>query len=190
MNIDFKSILHRVHHSSMMLVGLKNIYLLCAFWLVYTGCSLSQTQTPSWNHLSTEQEDLPLPGSSQEQTASLVLDIDRDGLNDFVIGSRQQGSSLVWYRRNPKGWDKYPIENQTLPIEAGGAFEDIDGDGDLDLLFGADWTNKQLWWWENPYPNYQPNTPWQRYEIKNSGANQHHDQIFGDFDGYTQYIGQ
>ena len=182
MVIKIQSMLYQTFQSKL-IVSLTNICCLSLGLLAYTEQpSWSQAKTPSWTHLSTEQEDLPLPGTSKEQTASLVLDIDRDGLNDFVVGSRQQGTSLVWYRRNAEGWEKYPIENQTLPIEAGGAFEDIDGDGDLDLLFGADWTNKQLWWWENPYPNYQPNTPWQRYEIKNSGANQHHDQIFGDFD--------
>ncbi len=60
---------------------------------------------------------------------------------------------------------------------------DIDGDGDLDIVFGGDWRSNKVWWWENPYPNYDPNKPWNRYTIKDSGAKQHHDQIFGDFDG-------
>jgi len=51
---------------------------------------------------------------------------------------------------------------------------------------GGDWrTLKEVWWWENPAPNFEPGTPWKRYWVKNSdeGGKAHHDQIFGDFDG-------
>jgi hypothetical protein len=35
----------------------------------------------------------------------------------------------------------------------------------------------------DPYPAFDPNVPWTRRLIKPDGANQHHDQIFGDFKG-------
>lgn len=139
-----------------------------------------------FSHLSSKNRDIPSPGTSTEQTASLILDVDRDDINDFIIGSRNAGSSIVWFKRNSKGWTKYLIEKDTLPIEAGGAFHDVDGDDDLDIVFGGDWQSNKIWWWENPYPNYDPDKPWVRHEIKNSGENQHHDQIFGDFDGDGQ----
>jgi hypothetical protein len=136
-----------------------------------------------WTHLSSKNEDIQSPELSMEQTASLILDIDNDGLNDFVIGNRKTGPSLFWFKRNSIGWTRYLIENDTLPIEAGGAFHDIDGDGDLDIVFGGDWQSNKVWWWENPNPDHTPDRPWVRREIKNSGAKMHHDQIFGDFDG-------
>lgn len=46
------------------------------------------------------------------------------------------------------------IDNSILPIEAGGATIDIDADGDLDVVMGADNRGNQVWWWENPYPDY------------------------------------
>jgi hypothetical protein len=51
---------------------------------------------------------------------------------------------------------------------------------------GGDGGNNQIWWWENPYPNYQLNTNWIRRLIKSGGATKHHDMIFGDFDGDGQ----
>jgi hypothetical protein len=145
----------------------------------------SQSEGSSdWSHLSSKDGDLAPPGGSTEQTASLILDVDRDGLNDFVIGSRQApGPSMEWYRRQAAGWSKYLIDDSVLNIEAGGAYADIDRDGDLDIVMGGDYQSNKVWWWENPYPNFDPETPWTRREIKNSGGNKHHDQMFGDFDG-------
>ena len=154
--------------------------------LCISGCSSSMSSTAvdlGWTHQSSQTGELPKPGISKQQTASLILDADRDGVNDFVIASRQQGTSIVWYRRVNDGWQKYVVESETLPIEAGGTFYDLDLDGDLDLIFGGDSSSNQMWWWENPYPNYQPDRAWQRRIIKNSGGKQHHDQIVGDFDG-------
>jgi hypothetical protein len=125
---------------------------------------------------------LPAPGTSIQQTACLVLDIDKDGLNDIVIGSRKPDARLVWYRRQAQGWTVYAIDSG-VNIEAGGASADIDGDGDQDLVLGEDFSGKKLYWWENPSPRFDPPAPWVRREIKNSGGSMHHDQIFGDFDG-------
>ncbi len=138
--------------------------------------------TLKWTHLSTKTGALPIPNAGAQLTASLVFDIDKDSLNDFVITERTEAPAAVWYRRGKQGWKKYVIEAKPLHIEAGGAFADIDGDGDPDIVFGGDWMSNQIWWWENPHPRYDPAVPWTRREIKNSGATQHHDQLFGDFD--------
>jgi len=136
-----------------------------------------------WKHLSSKTGDIPAPGPSTQQTACQVFDVDKDGVNDFVIASRRRGPAVLWYRRLPNGWKKYIVENATLQIEAGGAWGDIDGDGDPDLVFGADGSDTKVWWWENPYPNYDPHKTWRRRYIKRSGARKHHDEILGDFDG-------
>jgi len=83
-----------------------------------------------WKHLSSKTGDLPAPGNSTQQTASLILDVDKDGVNDFVIAARQKAPSLVWFRRTKTGWTRYVIDKDLLPLEAGGTFADIDGDGD------------------------------------------------------------
>lgn len=147
--------------------------------LVRTGA----TDEVRWRHLSSKTGDLPSPGPSTQQTAAVVADLDRDGVNDFVLGFRQTAPAVVWYRRTQAGWDRYVIEDRFLPVEAGGAVYDIDGDGWPDVVFGGDAQSRELWWWRNPGPGWDPRKPWQRYTIKKHGATQHHDQIFGDFKG-------
>jgi hypothetical protein len=143
-----------------------------------------QNNPVTWQHLSSKNGDLPSPAGSLEQTAALILDIDKNGVNDFVIATRKTpGPSVIWFRREANGWSRYVIESQSLRIEAGGTFYDIDGDGDLDLVFGRDGSGVEIWWWENPYPNFSPTTNWTRRVIKTSGCSKHHDMLFGDFDG-------
>ncbi len=136
-----------------------------------------------WKHLSTATGDLPVPNRGTEQTSATVFDIDGDGVNDFVITERTAAPAVVWYRRGANGWTRYVIEAGPLHIEAGTTFADIDGDGHPDLVAAGDYKSNEVWWWENPYPHYDPTVPWKRHTIKNSLAPKHHDQAFGDFFG-------
>ncbi len=154
------------------------------FAAVLVAGVFAQTKAIHWERLSSKRGELPSPGTSREQTGILTARLDPDSpATDFVMSFRVVGPALVWFRRTPGGWDRYVIEKEFLPIEAGGAAYDIDGDGDTDIVFGNDWQGNKLWWWENPYPNFDPSVSWKRHLIKDGGANQHHDQIFADFRG-------
>lgn len=141
---------------------------------------LSQARV-SWTLKSSTTGDLPIPNEGQQQTCCIVCDIDDDGIDDFVVGERTRTPSVLWYKYNGTGWDRYVVDNTRLNPEAGGDACDIDGDGDLDLVLGQDASGNRIWWWENPAPDF--GKPWKRRDIKNGGAAKHHDQTFGDFDG-------
>ena len=138
-----------------------------------------------WKYLSSDSGALPVPNGSSQQTACLVLDIDADGTDDFVITERTGKPSVVWYKYRGEGrWEKFVIDDTPLHIEAGGDYHDIDADGDLDIVFCGDSRSDGLWWWENPYPKYEAGKPWKRRTIKaGDNARYQHDSRFGDFDG-------
>ncbi len=149
--------------------------------LILSFASLVTAGEVAWTRKSSTTGDLPAPSDGKQQTCCLILDIDKDGIDDFVIGERTRTPSVVWYKYNGKGWDKFIIDNTRLNPEAGGDFCDIDKDGDLDIVLGQDYSGNAIWWWENPNPNFKK--PWSRHFSKNSGARKHHDQAFADFDG-------
>jgi sugar phosphate isomerase/epimerase len=138
-----------------------------------------------WQRLSSCTGALPVPSTSREQTGDTIARLDKDSpATDFVISFRVVGPALVWYRRMPdKSWNRYIIEKEFLTIEAGGTSFDVDDDGNEDIIFGSDSQDNKVWWWENPYPNFDPNVPWKRHIIKDGGAKQHHDMIFADLKG-------
>ncbi len=158
-------------------IGFVGLVWVCVLGQVSFG--LEQAR-PQWEHLSSTTGQIPKPDLGR-QVGTLILDVDGNGVNDFVILSYEK---IAWFRRSNDGWTRYAIENGApgVRIEAGGDFHDIDGDGDLDILEGAQSQKGEIWWWENPSPDFDVDTPWKRHEVIAVGGT-HHDQIFGDFDG-------
>jgi hypothetical protein len=146
----------------------------------------TQTTSPGWVLISAPSGQLELPNAGTEQTSATVFDIDKDGVNDFVITERSKAPPVMWFRRTANGWKRHVIEAEYLRPEAGSTFADVDGDGDLDFISGADGggpSANHVWWWENPAPNFDPGVPWKRRSIKQSGGRKHHDLLLADVDG-------
>ena len=152
--------------------------------LTLAFCLAAANAEAAWQRKSSSTGDMPIPNDGKQQTCCMVLDIDKDGVDDFVVGERTRTPSVVWYKYNGRGWDRFVIDNTRKNPEAGGDYCDIDRDGDLDIILGQDASGNAIWWWENPYPDFSK--PWTCRHIKNSGSKKHHDQTVGDFDGDGQ----
>lgn len=74
-----------------------------------------------------------LPGFTIREE-KILLSRRRDGTDGFVATERTKAFSLVWYKFNGRGWDKYVVNKIALHIEGGGVFHNIDGDGELDIF--------------------------------------------------------
>jgi len=143
---------------------------------------------PPWKRLSSASGDLPVPRTSDQQTGSVVGDIDGDGRLDFAITNRSHGNAAIWMQNTVEGWMQHIVDPGPLNIEAGGALFDVDGDGHIDLVAGGDSSSNEVWWWENPHPDFE--RPWVRRTIKASGKTQHHDLMIGDIlgEGHPQVV--
>ncbi len=147
------------------------------------SASAAALPMPSWRRLSSRDGALPMPNGGNEQTACVVFDIDGDGRTDIVIAERTRAPAVVWLRPTPAGWERYLIDDRLDHPEAGGLAWDVDGDGHPDLVLGGDWRSDELWWYQNPAPDFDPARPWPRRLIKRGGGTAHHDQAAGDFRG-------
>ena len=115
-------IFHQIKPANLLLLSLLSLSMACSS----SNQQASSEAEPAepvlqWTYLSTEQGELEPPNTGNQQTASLVTDLDKDGINDFIITERTQAPAAVWYRRTAEGWDRYVLEDEALHIEAGSA---------------------------------------------------------------------
>ncbi len=63
----------------------------------YQPIEMWENKSKTWVHLSSMKGDIPKPHVGR-QAASLILDIDKDGVNDFIIAGWSEETSMVWLR--------------------------------------------------------------------------------------------
>jgi hypothetical protein len=87
----------------------RELFALGALLLPLTGFAQSAAE---WRHISTATGDLLPPNPGNQQTALLVADLDKDGVNDFVITERTQAPAVVWYRKSGITWNRFVVESE------------------------------------------------------------------------------
>lgn len=85
--------------------------------------------------------DLPAPGGVGNYGQTALVDLDRDGKLDFVLGRKGAGDAgtLLWYRYEaPDRWTKHVVGYDTRS-DVGLAALDVDRDGWTDLVTSGVW---------------------------------------------------
>lgn len=166
----------------------KQIFIFATILLIGTSLWAQTTKktTPPklrWTKLSTEYGDFELynKGNNLIQSAAISGDFTGNKKDDFIIVEKTGSPSVFMYVHvDGKKWELYTIDKRKFNAGESIAKADIDGDGDLDIAI-ASADGPEIYWWENPAPNHNPNKPWKRHAIKEKGDGGYGNLIFGDF---------
>jgi hypothetical protein len=121
--------------------------------------------------------DLPVYHGVGDYAQTALVDIDRDGKLDFVLGRRggPKGAAVIWWYQYlaPDRWLPHVLGHDPITDVAACAL-DVDGDGWVDLVTGGTW-------YQHPGPNVR-DREFVRHVFDPDGG-QAHDAIAADIDG-------
>ncbi len=149
--------------------------------------------TAAWfentNGIGTVWSQTTLSSTFQLAVGINASDVDGDGDTDILGASfgafpSGAGGRIVWWE-NGAGWNLHPVDNNYLGA-VGVYSEDVDGDGDMDVV-GAANVDEEFTWWENLNGD---GLTWNRQPVGTNFANA--EGIFAadlDGDGDTDILG-
>jgi len=118
-------------------------------------------------------------GGPAERMDCVVGDLDNNGVDEFIIASRNP-NELHWFGRTSSGtWIPHLMDDTFPSISVGSALVDLTGSGTLDLISGTSDQGNYLFWWECPE---DPSQIWKRHEVLRLPDNRIHDLMLADID--------
>ena len=119
-------------------------------------------------------------GSPAERMDCVVGDLDGDGVQEFVIATRNP-DGLHWFGRTDEGaWVPHLMDDAFPSISVGTALVDLTGNGKLDLISGTSDRGKHVFWWTCPD---DPTQRWTRRVVFELPHSRIHDLLVADIDG-------
>lgn len=114
------------------------------------------TKQPAWQTM-----EIPLPPDTGSGKGVAVGDMDGDGRNDLVFSCEhsERKHGLMWLKSpaasgkvtRATNWQAFPVSGRTDGIKFDLVeLQDLDGDGDLDILTCEERQNLGVIWYENP----------------------------------------
>ena len=113
----------------------------------------------AWGPPATWSNDrVPAPINAGHYQAVAIGDIDRDGLDDLVVSTWEANqlppsplTGVYWQRNLGDGrWEQEELSGPAGTKYDNALLDDIDGDGDLDVLSSEQVENQGVIWFENP----------------------------------------
>ena len=122
-------------------------------------------------------------GGPAERMDCVVGDLDGDGVQEFVIATRNP-DGLHWFGRTDRGaWVPHLMDDSFPSISVGTALADLTGNGKLDLISGTSDRGNHVFWWECPDNPEDPARRWTRRVVFELPDNRIHDLMLADIDG-------
>jgi hypothetical protein len=119
-------------------------------------------------------------GLPAERMSCVVGDLNNDGVDEFVISTRNP-EQLHWFGRTSSGtWEPHLMDDTFASISVGGVLVDLTGNGRLDLIASTSDKGNYVYWWECPA---DPEQPWVRRDVARLPGNRTHDLLLADIDG-------
>lgn len=128
------------------------IFLIVSFWIFVTGCSVPYSKFSGKDINMQVQFTEVLIDSLGHGDDKAIADIDNDNIKDIILG----GSSLTWYRNENGAYVKYKIIDPKVEFTTDMRTDDVDNDGDIDLIVADGKDSDNVMWYEPPFPKCSP----------------------------------
>lgn len=129
------------------------------------SCTEGQTRTVFWHRCRGRTEDLlspaawgsvpfPVTVKSQSWMQAVAMDVDGQHGQDLLLASKNAGAAIGWLQASPssgslEGWQYHRLREAGWVMSL--TARDLDGDGDLDVLFSdRKGARTGVFWLENP----------------------------------------